>query len=231
VRRRTAAALGALSLLVLGTAGAGTLVAVRAGEALPGTTVAGVDVGGLGRVDIRERLEDAVENRTRGRLELVHEEARFSVDRAQLAIDVDLAETADRAVRAGRDRGLDRVTGPLLGRGEPVDLSSSVDAGPLRAEVARIAGELDRAPSAGGIAVDGRHGDAGAPGRGADAAARAGRGGSHRRAADRPQRAARAARRHRDPGTTAADAEAVAARARALLAEPLRLSAPTRPSR
>ena len=153
VRLRTAA-LGALGLLAVATASAGALVVVRAGEALPGTTVAGVDVGGLGRADLRSALQSAVDARSTGTLELVHEERRFSVDRGLLDVDVDVERTVEAALEAGRDDGLERVVGPLLGRGEPVELSSTVDLTPVRQEVDRIGDELDAEPFPGGIRVE-----------------------------------------------------------------------------
>jgi len=224
-RRRTAALalLGVLAALVLA---AGAVVAVRHGEALPGTTVAGVDVGGLGRDDISTRLQSAVESRTTGTLDLVHEELAFTVDRAELAVDVDLETTAERAVQAGREDGLDRVLGPLLGRGQRVDLRSSVEAGPLRERIDAIAAELDRVPSPGGIAVEGTEVTAVPP---AD-----GRTLRREEAVDDLTEALLTGQQEsvtlpvdvEDAGTTIADAEAVATRARALLAEPLRLTSP-----
>ena len=153
MRLRTAA-LGALGVLAVATAGAGALVVVRADEALPGTTVAGIEVGGLGRDDVRAALAATAEKRTSGTLVLVHDDQRFTIDRSRLDIDVDLDRTADAALVAGRQDGVDRVLGPLLGRGEPVELSSSVDLTPVRREVDRIAAELDAEPFPGGIRVE-----------------------------------------------------------------------------
>jgi vancomycin resistance protein YoaR len=225
VRWRTAL-LALLGVLAAALVGVGTLVAVRHGEALPGTTVAGVDVGGLGREDIRTRLQDAVDTRTTGTLDLVHEELRFSVDRSELAVSVDVDATADRAVQAGRENGLDRVLGPVLGRGEPVDLRSSVEQGPLRERVEQIAAEVDRDPSPGGIVVEGTSVTPVLPAEGREV--------RREEALEDLTEALLTGRQEplpipmdvEDPGTTAAQVEAVAAQAGEVLTAPLRLSAP-----
>jgi vancomycin resistance protein YoaR len=143
VRTRTAVLvlLGVPGLVVAGSAG---LVAVRSGEALPGTTVSGVDVGGLGRDDVRARLAG-----------LVHEELRFPVQRQDLGIDVDVDATVARALEAGRSEGVDRVLGPVLGRGEPVHLTVRVGGEGLGPFVSSVGEAVDRAPFPGGIAVQG----------------------------------------------------------------------------
>jgi vancomycin resistance protein YoaR len=225
VRIRTAL-LVLTGVLATGTATVGTLVAVRAGEALPGTTVAGVDVGGLGREDLRERLEAAAATRTTGTLELVHDELRFSVDRSQLAISIDVDSTVDAVLSAGREDGLDLVLGPLLGRGKEVDLASTVDDGPLRAQVDEIGAQVDREVFRGGIAVDAGVVTAQPPleGRTLD----------RDEAVDDLAEALLAGRTEPlplpveevDPGATAADVETVAARAREALRAPLRLIRP-----
>lgn len=221
------AALAGLAVLAVGTAAAGgTVVAVRAGEALPRTTVAGVDVGGLGPADVRARLAATAADRTTGVLELVHADRAFPVDRAELAVAVDLDRTADEALLAGRDEGLDRVLGPLLGRGQPVELASTVDQGPLRERVDAVGAEIDADPFPGAIVAEGATVTAQPPTPGArldrDAAvetlAEALLTG-HTDPLVLPVEV-------EDPGTTAADVEAVAAAAREVLAAPLRLTAP-----
>ncbi|HWG93660.1 MAG TPA: VanW family protein [Mycobacteriales bacterium] len=224
---RTRTALLVLAgVLATGMAAAGAVVAVRAGEALPGTTVAGADVGGLGREDLRSRLETAAETRTTGTLELVHDELAFAVDRAELAIDIDVESTVDAALAAGREGGLSPVLGPLLGRGEQVDLASTVEDGPLREQVDQIAAQVDRQVFRGAIAVDDGVVTAQPPleGRTVD----------REQAVDDLAEALLAGRveplplpvEEVDPGATAADVEAVAAQAREVLAEPLRLTHP-----
>lgn len=144
---------GAVATTVVGVGG---VVAVRAGEALPGTSVAGVDVGGLGPDGIGDRLAGTVDARTGGTLLVVDDEQRFPLQRADLGVQVDLEETADRALDAGRSGSpLDAVLGPLLGRGEPVELAVDVEDAAVRRAVDGIAEQLDVAPSAGGFSVEG----------------------------------------------------------------------------
>lgn len=153
--RTRSLALGAATVLSAGVLGAGSVVAVRAGEALQGTTVSGVDVGGLGPDDVRARLSGLVADSTTGTLELVHEELRFPVQREQLGVQADLDGTVDRALAAGRSQGVDRVLGPLLGRGEPVDLDVEVTGDGLASVVDTVAAGVDRAAFPGALAVEG----------------------------------------------------------------------------
>jgi vancomycin resistance protein YoaR len=225
VRIRTAL-LVLLGVLSTGTAAAGTVVAVRAGEALPGTTVAGVDVGGLGPGDLRARLAAAARSRTTGTLELVHDELRFPVDRSQLAIAIDVEGTVEAALAAGREGGLRPVLGPLLGQGGEVDLASTVDEGPLTAQVAAVAAQVDREVFGGAIAVEDGVVTAQAP--------REGRTLDREQAVEDLAAALLAGRTEPlplpveevDPGATAEDVEAVAAAAREALTAPLRLVHP-----
>ena len=228
MRTRTAllALLALLAVLGLAIAGAGALVVVRAGEALPGTTVAGTDVGGLGRADLRTRLTSLAEARTSGVLEVVHEEVRIPVDRADVTLDIDLDATVEQALAAGRRDGLDRVLGPLLGRGRPVELSTAVETGPLQQVVTDVAAQIDREPFAGAIAVEGTTVTADPP--------LTGRVLDREQAGEDLAEAVLSGQRAplelpvqvQDPGTTPAQLEAVAEQARAALAAPYRLTSP-----
>lgn len=222
-----------IAALVVGTVatvavGAGGLVAVRAGEALPGTTVSGVDVGGLGVADIRSRLQDAAAARSAGTLEVVDGERRFPVDRSALGVQVDLTATADLAVQAGRTGSLrDRFAGPLLGWGQPVELAVSDDPAAVRAAVEGIAGQVEVVPFPGGFTVSGTTVTARQP--------EAGRAVDRDRAVADVEQALAAGRtsplplpvREVRPDTTAEQVSTVTAAARLALAGPYRLTAPS----
>ena len=225
MRTRTAV-LVLLAVLGAGVLTGGALAAVRSGEALPGTTVSGVDVGGLGRADIRARLAGLVDAQTTGTLELVHEELTFPVQREDLGVDVDLDATVDRALSAGRSEGLERVLGPVLGDGEPVDLEVEVAGEGLEPFVASVGDAVDRPPYPGDIVVEGTTVTVDPPlaGRELD-----------RDQAQRDLEQALAGGQtsrlplpvdEEEPGTTADDLERVATLARDALAGPLRLTAP-----
>ncbi len=225
MRTRTAL-LTLLAVLGLAIAGAGALVVVRSGEALPDTTVAGTDVGGLGRADLRTRLTGLAEARTSGVLEVVHEEVRIPVERADVTLDIDLDATVEQALAAGRRDGLDRVLGPLLGRGRPVELSTAVETGPLQKVITDVAAQIDRDPFAGTIAVEGTEVTADPP--------LTGRVLDREQAGEDLAEAVLSGQRAplelpvqvQDPGTTPAQLEAVAEQARAALAAPYRLTSP-----
>lgn len=144
----------AAALVVTAVGGVGTVVGVRAGEALPGTAVAGVDVGGLGRADLRAALQDLGDTRTEGGLPLVAADVRATLDRS--VVTVDLGESVDRALSVGRDGPLEFVLGPLLERGDrDVDLALSVDEPRLRARLGELAAQVDRPSAPGGFVVTG----------------------------------------------------------------------------
>lgn len=227
LRTRTAL-LGLFAVAAAITAGAGAVVVVRAGEALPGTTVAGVDVGGLGPDDVRERLAGTVTERTTGTLELVHEELRFEVDRAALDARTDLEQTIDDALDAGRDSVVatvvNPVLGPLLGRERSVQLAVQIDETALRSRIDAVGDELDTEPFIGGFAVEGSTVTPQPPAEGRTL---------DRAAATRALEQALAHGRteplplpvtEQDPGTTAAQVEEVVAQARVALSAPYRLT-------
>jgi vancomycin resistance protein YoaR len=143
---------------VIGTAvaGVGGVVALRAGHALPGTTVARVDVGGLDRDEIAAALSDLEQQREHGELTLTAAQSRELVAREDLGVDLDLEATADRAVAAGRSGAFGWLLGPLLGGQErTVAPVVEVDTAALEDQLDELAAELDRMPSPGGFLIDG----------------------------------------------------------------------------
>jgi vancomycin resistance protein YoaR len=230
VLRTRTAVLGLLATTGLGIAAVGTAVAVRAGEALPGTAVAGIDVGGLGPDDVRDRLADLVSARTTGTFELVHEERSFTVDRDAVDAEADVEATVDAALDAGRTGALSSVVGPLLGPllgwERSVSLTVAFDDNALRARVDAIGDELDAAPFVGGLAIEGTDVAVQPPvdGRALD---------RDRALRDLEQALARGRQQplrlpvdEEQPGTTLAQVEQVAAEARVALEAPYRLVNP-----
>ena len=216
-------------LIVLATilAGLATIVGLRAGEALPGTRVNGVDVGGLTSEQVQQRLSGLVEARTAGVLDLVHEELRVPLDRAELGVQVDLEGTADRALDAGRTGSFFApLLGPLLGRGEPVELAVALDDEVLGQRIDAVAEQVDRPVFGGDLLIEGTTVTPQPPVSG--------------RTLDREQTLAdvRSALdggrteplalpvQEQEPGTTADEVELLAQQAREALAAPYRLVGP-----
>ncbi|MBC7374678.1 MAG: VanW family protein [Frankiales bacterium] len=140
-------------LTTTGTA-VGTVVAVRSGEALPGTTVAGQDVAGQDRRQLTATVEAAARDRTAGTLEVSAANATVEVERALVSVDVDT--TVERALAAGRGGYLlSGVLGPLAGRGEPVAMVARVDPVAAATAVAGVAKQVDRAADDGGFSIQG----------------------------------------------------------------------------
>lgn len=134
--------------------GVGAVVGVRAGEALPGTTVAGVDVGGLGRADLRAALTGLADTRTEGELPLVADDVKAGLDRSLVAVD--LKASVDQALAAGRDGPLEFALGPLLERGDrAVNLPLSIDESRLSTRLDELAALVDRPTAPGGFTISG----------------------------------------------------------------------------
>jgi len=153
VRGRWIAA-GLLTTVVAAAAAVGTVAAVRAGEALPGTQVAGIDVSGLGRTDLRAAVSDLADVRTGGDLPVVATDVRAGIDRG--LVEVDLDGTVDEALSAGREGPLEAVLGSLLQRGDrDVELAVSVDETELSERLDELATEVDRPAAPGGFGIDG----------------------------------------------------------------------------
>ncbi|MCW2613922.1 MAG: vanW [Frankiales bacterium] len=153
MRGRWVATVLAAVLTTTGTA-AGTVAAVRSDEALPGTIVAGQDVGGQDRQALRATVEALARTRSTGELAVTAADTTAQVDRSLVTVDVDA--TVDRAVDAGRDGyPLSAVLGPLVGRGDEVDLVVTVDQAALRARLGTLATQVDRPAVEGGFAVSG----------------------------------------------------------------------------
>lgn len=146
------------ALLGSAAVGTGALVVLRDAEALPGTTVAGHDVGGLDGAALRSAVEGLAAARTQGALPVRADDVVGEVDRSVTEVDVDATVAA--ALAAGRDGAVARVLGPLLGAaggdtGRPVELVTTVDDAGLQAQVGELARAVDRAPDPGGIEVRG----------------------------------------------------------------------------
>ena len=201
-----------LATVLTGGAAVGAVAAVRSGEALPGTSVDGVDVSGLGRADVRQRVAERARERTAGGLAASAADVRTSLPRDLLEVDVEA--TVDRALEADGPLGLP------LGRGEAVPLAVSVDAERLEQRVRAVAEQVDRPASDGGIVVSGLDVAARPPVRGRELDQDA--------AADRVEQVLETGEGERvdlpvtevEPVATAEQVEAVAAQARRALEGP-----------
>lgn len=124
--------------------------------ALPGTTVAGIDVGGQTEAEIRNRLAPELSGKRRMllRADGTDEIVRISLDAAGYRVDLDA--TARDAVEAGRGGLLAGVPSTLAGlvssRTSPID--STIDDAQLRKALTRVEAEVGRKPYPGALSVD-----------------------------------------------------------------------------
>ena len=151
------AAVGLVLLLSVGTAVALTLA--RSGEALPGTVVRGVDVGGLSEADVRAALAPRAANLAARAVTFTGPAgAEYSVTAAKIGYTVDLEATARAALQAGRSGNLvSRVAATVASTWttRTVPLQDSYDTAELRREVASLAAKADREVAEGGFTVEG----------------------------------------------------------------------------
>lgn len=221
--------LAALAFAIAWVAIALALRAGYAGQVLPGTEVAGVDLGGMSAVDTERELAGLEP----GAVTLSHGQRRFTIEGREVGFRIDIPSTVERALQAGRDGGLlDWLAGPWLPWSRrDVEAAHEFDSRRLEAEIAAITAEVDREAFGGALSIDpsSLRIEVKAPRTG--------------RMVDRTSTAAAVlASLHRGgdtvtlpvrrrPAPTLAAVRAVARRAEAYLGSPLRLLGPTGPTR
>lgn len=146
---------GAL-LAILGAVGAIALLLLVVGSSygdkvLPGTEVAGVDVGGVDAQEAKRRLAPVLE--ADAPLTLAAGSTTITLRPSEAGYAVDLDATVQRALDAGRDGPLGTVRGVVGGLtgGREVEPVARIDRAKLNARVRDIAAEVDRPLSPGAI--------------------------------------------------------------------------------
>lgn len=126
------------------------LIFIASGRVPGGTTVAGVDIGGLDRAAAEKRLNEELTERAEKPLQVVvgDEERTIRPDRAGLELDI--PATVDEAY-VGRTLNPVALLG-ALGGGEPVTPVGKVDEGKLDAALGALAKDTDREAREGKIA-------------------------------------------------------------------------------
>lgn len=128
--------------------------ATHGDTALPGTEVAGIDVGGKSAAEIRDAVAPRLSGERRLLLRADGEIIRVSLNAAGYQVDLD--GTARDAVDAGRDGVLAGIPATLVGlvssRTSPVD--ADVDDAKLRKALARVERQVGRKPYPGALSVD-----------------------------------------------------------------------------
>ncbi len=131
------------------------LVAAQADEALPGTRVGALEVGGLGAADLRQQLGDRL---APAYSRVLVAEAGDSpvgpvpIDPAALGARLDLDATVAAALSAGHD-SLGARLGAVFGGDRSVPPAAVLDEPALAARVREIALAVDTAPDPGGVSI------------------------------------------------------------------------------
>ncbi|MET9833413.1 VanW family protein [Streptomyces sp. NPDC006385] len=145
---------GALTLGVGGLYLAGLLLA--GGDIEAGTTVRGVDIGGLSRAEAVRKLEDRLGPAAARELTVTVGDRKGTVDPRQVGITFDYEGTVDRAARTD-DADPFTVIGGLFRSGGAVEPVVRVDEDKAHSGLGRLAKSLDRKVRDGAVAFeDGR---------------------------------------------------------------------------
>ncbi|WP_149550120.1 VanW family protein [Streptomyces marokkonensis] len=144
---------GALTVGVGGLYLAGLLL--TGGEIEAGTTVRGVDLGGLTREEAARKLERHLVEAGPRKLAVKVGDRGGALDTRQAGLSYDIPATLDRAVATGADPV--GVIGGLFRSGGAIEPVVRVDEGKARAALGKLAGTLDRKVREGAVSFnDGR---------------------------------------------------------------------------
>ncbi|MEU1852848.1 VanW family protein [Streptomyces sp. NPDC019990] len=144
---------GALTVGVGGLYLAGLLLA--GGEIDSGTSVRGVEIGGLSRTEAVRKLERDLGAAARRELTVKVGDRTGAVDPRRAGFAFDVQETVDRAARTGADPF--GVLGGFFRSGGEIDPVVRIDESRTRAALGRLAKELDQKVSDGAVSFeDGR---------------------------------------------------------------------------
>ncbi|MFE9018641.1 VanW family protein [Streptomyces sp. NPDC007808] len=142
---------GALTLGVGGLYLAGLLVA--GGDIEAGTTVRGVDIGGLSRAEAVRKLQDRLGPAASRELAVTVGDRKGTVEPRQVGITFDYARTVDRAGRTD-DADPFTVIGGLFHSGGAVEPVVRVDEDKARSGLGRLAKSLDQKVRDGAVTFD-----------------------------------------------------------------------------
>lgn len=142
------------ALLVLWLLAALTLRLTHRDRVLPGTTMAGVSLGGTDRAAAGSALGGI--DPPEGAVVLVRGERRFTVSASAAGLTVDTDASARRALRSGRRGILDALAVPAraLGVGGALSPVLRLDRGAIGRIADTVARRLDQPPFDGGLRID-----------------------------------------------------------------------------
>jgi vancomycin resistance protein YoaR len=148
--------LAALAVLACVAAALVLLTIAQAGRVLPGTVVAGVDIGGRDEWSARRLLRPALEREQQRPIAVAVPGGRIVARPSELGLNLDV----DTTVRAALARGRSGVAAPVVRLTAPVSTVTlaprgRVDDAVLADWIADVATRIDREASIGGLDVDG----------------------------------------------------------------------------
>jgi hypothetical protein len=126
---------------------------ITGGEIDAGTTVRGVEIGGLSRAEAVRKLERHLNTAGSRELPVKVGERRGAVDPRRAGLSFDLRETVDRAARTGADPF--SVFGGFFRSGGAIEPVVRLDEDKARAALGRLAKGLDQKVRDGAVSFDG----------------------------------------------------------------------------
>ncbi|MFH0518977.1 VanW family protein [Streptomyces sp. M41] len=145
---------GALALGVGGLYATGLVAA--GGDIEGGTTVRGVDIGGLSRAEAVHKLQEQLEPASSRELTVTVGDRKGTVDPRQVGLTFDYEKTVDRAARTD-DADPFTVIGGLFHSGGTVEPAVHVDEAKARSGLGSLAKSLDREVRDGAVTFEDGH--------------------------------------------------------------------------
>ncbi|MFI9617169.1 VanW family protein [Streptomyces sp. NPDC052023] len=130
-----------------------TTLLLTGGEIEAGTTVRGVDIGGLTRAEATQKLERHLPATGPRQLAVTVGERKGAVDPQQAGLSFDIPETLDRAASTGKDPV--SLFGGLFRSGGDVEPVVRIDKDKARATLGKLATTLDQQVRDGAVSFDG----------------------------------------------------------------------------
>ncbi|MEX2549535.1 MAG: VanW family protein [Nitriliruptoraceae bacterium] len=144
---------GLLALTVVAFA---TLWIVQAGEVLPNTTLAGIEVGGMDEAQVREEVEPEVTRRETDTVTFSFDDEEYGLEPREVGYRIDVDASVEAVLSRGRESLFSDLVERVRAYRTPAtyELVESPDATALQGWVDDLADELDQEELRGGVTIE-----------------------------------------------------------------------------
>lgn len=154
-RKRALASWGLLLFLaVIAAIGYLTAHSIASGRVPLGTTVAGVDIGGLTAADAKAKLSSQLEPALRAPVQFTHGDDHYSIVPADAGVRVDIDETLRAAGAEDSDWSINSIVRYFAG-GKAVRPSASIDTAAFGPAMSKLAAQIGKPAIEGTLNFDG----------------------------------------------------------------------------